>query len=431
MLVPETVTVIIYSGRSLIQGATEHPVRLTLKVGVDKKQTADCMGTTKPIWNEKCEIRVQKGTHLKIRLMVGTVTLGGIRIPVNVLPHEQGERKSWYEILSESGEKICELCIQAWVSSMVEKEQPKKSKFKSLSNSFLHLNAKSVSTSKTSFDGENGQGLKSAPNTVTQPPVLSKFAPTSGFAGTHIRLNGLRLGHKVEDILSITVAGANASSIEWINSTQLKIVTNNKARGEGPVIIRFVNGRVATSTQIFKFVEAASDVHTPQLKSGIILLSHQFQPYLKRVFPTSGPASGKQWIQIEGNNLGEARDDIVYVSVAGSVCDPSYVTRISASAIKVITNAGVGSGPVLVVTKSGGLSVSEATYTYMPRPMGSAQHANDDVELLSLSQLRELISEQKDFITDLKRCLDNSYGFTERLIVRVSHENAELLSDPS
>lgn len=104
---------------------------------------------------------------------------------------------------------------------------------------------------------------------------------------------------------------------------------------------------------------AVDRVHTGELSE-----DGSRRPQIMGIFPSCGSFSGDVPVVIRGINLGKNVGDLVALSVAGVDC-LSSVWMVSPSVIKCVLGPGIGSGPVRLVTLSGGEAVSTVKFTYV------------------------------------------------------------------
>lgn len=86
-------------------------------------------------------------------------------------------------------------------------------------------------------------------------------------------------------------------------------------------------------------------------------------PEITVVTPRFGPASGGTRVTIRGANLGKSREDILSLSVNGSDVRVNLEWHSSAK-VTFTTKPWGGSGPVAMVTKSGGRGTSNVKFTF-------------------------------------------------------------------
>ncbi|KNC83579.1 hypothetical protein SARC_04163 [Sphaeroforma arctica JP610] len=417
---------IVYAGRSLLLGVVEHPIHLTLKAGAEKKQTGDSIGTSRPIWNEQLDLNIKKKKHneLKIKLMVRTVALGALRIGIDTLPFEEGDRKSWYGIFSEDGEKLCEVCMRIWISAQTRIKP--KSKMRLLASPLSSLGSRGnfdQDTSRESLDSTSSVHHAPIAHTSSMLPSLdiTSFTPTSGPPGGIIVIRGDRLGMSEGEINTITVAGHTVEEFEWKSRAEIRVSTSEESEGAGRVVIWFKDGDSATSDTMYTFTELGESRKSMQVEMEAL------QPDIQQIFPERGSEAGCQVVTIDGESLGNNHDDLVYLSVAGWLCDLQQVTWKSSNCIKLLTPPGCGRGPVVLVTVSGGPSTTQVEYTYSKKPLPLEDRAVTELSNFSASELQELATWQSDTIKDLREYLDKSRRQMQMLVEKIGADHPETL----
>jgi hypothetical protein len=89
-------------------------------------------------------------------------------------------------------------------------------------------------------------------------------------------------------------------------------------------------------------------------------------PEVSGVSPNEGPVQGGQRVVLRGSYLGESRDDVMQVLVAGVDCTDS-LEYFSPSKLAVVAGQrpAPGSGPVVVQTRTGGVGVSWINFSFV------------------------------------------------------------------
>lgn len=99
------------------------------------------------------------------------------------------------------------------------------------------------------------------------------------------------------------------------------------------------------------------------------VLSSSNAPEITGISPKSGPSSGGTRITVRGCNLGKSKDDIIYIGVSG--CDLLQTLEYHSPAkLVVVSKPWIGSGPIVLETKSGGRGISTLVYKFQDRPLG-------------------------------------------------------------
>ena len=109
----------------------------------------------------------------------------------------------------------------------------------------------------------------------------------------------------------------------------------------------------------------AASTPPPHKRTASASSASGFQPEVTGIAPRSGPLRGGTRLVLRGSNLGQCADDVCGLIVCGVDC-LSTLEYSSPAKLICTTCRGrdVGSGPVIVKTKSGGKGTSLITFTY-------------------------------------------------------------------
>eukprot|EP00163_Fabomonas_tropica_P031475 TRINITY_DN74_c0_g3_i1.p1 TRINITY_DN74_c0_g3~~TRINITY_DN74_c0_g3_i1.p1 ORF type:complete len:2992 (+),score=748.45 TRINITY_DN74_c0_g3_i1:263-9238(+) len=161
----------------------------------------------------------------------------------------------------------------------------------------------SISSVSVSVETEFGKASATDPFVYYPNPAVASLSATEGGAGggTAISITGSWLGTSAADIISITVAGEECSGVEYITQSLLVCITGALPDGtsvtKGPVVVKTLSGS-GSSVQQFQY---------------------KF-PMITSLAPEGGVASGKTVITLLGQDLGQSREDISAIKVAGLSC---------------------------------------------------------------------------------------------------------------
>lgn len=89
-----------------------------------------------------------------------------------------------------------------------------------------------------------------------------------------------------------------------------------------------------------------------------------YPPKVQSIVPTSGSADGGTLIQITGKYLGNSKEDITRLMVAGCNC-LSSIEYYSPVKIMCTTSESLGTGPITISTRSGGMSSSKVMFEFV------------------------------------------------------------------
>ncbi|XP_033647146.1 plexin-A2-like isoform X1 [Asterias rubens] len=194
-------------------------------------------------------------------------------------------------------------------------------------------------------------------------PSITNFDPMSGYikGRTALTITGINLGLRVENIVSIMVAGVECGvrSNDYIIATQVMcytLPTETPAEGPIKVVIQGGNGTdtvTAVSTTHFKYVI----------------------PILTGVEPTLGPRSGGTNITITGQNLDAGRK--VDTVIEGLPCQ--QISR-SSNELLCTTPAGFGNSSVAMAFDDEALMDATVRYQYKQDPVITGLNRYDTIK---------------------------------------------------
>ena len=102
-----------------------------------------------------------------------------------------------------------------------------------------------------------------------------------------------------------------------------------------------------------------------------------YPPKVQSIVPTSGSANGGTLIQITGKYLGNSKEDITRLMVAGCNC-LFNIEYYSSSKIMCTTSESLGTGPITISTRSGGMSSSKVMFEFVEGKKDKPQESNNN-----------------------------------------------------
>eukprot|EP01136_Pigoraptor_vietnamica_P044565 Opistho-1_new@21450 len=493
--VPAEVTVRVYTGRNIPVKGDKGPF-VKIQIGKVKFKTGtSAPGKATAEWNEECKLTAkEKDTELELTVRVGKDDdLGFVIFPLAELPtYSRGKR--WHPLLRKKGTPQGEICVDCWASKMQDaKATPDKKSKKSLGmpkDSPLTQSTASLQSMQAQPIVEKAAPSPVAPpkpkeskaEAVPKPPEVTSINPKKGpeEGGTTITIKGSNLGNDLADIVGLTVCGVDAlSSVEYVSPNKITCVTPPaKVLGKGTVIVTTASGGTGTCSATFKFKakeekkekekerddvsvtadgdhrgdgdteSITSSKHRSASKNSVDALSHSTAsesrvraPEISGVSPNNGPAAGSTAVSIRGDHLGESADDVVSLTICG-VDVLSTMQYVSPNLLKCTTKPGSGTGPVVVVTRSGGRGVSSLNFTYnAPLKMRDAsvadveahkdkhqhQDSSDNPEQWSRTKLLAEVKVLNKRIQELEDENKALLNYVDRLVVRIIEIDPEAL----
>ena len=244
--------------------------------------------------------------------------LGTASLPLAQIP-SVAHRRRWLALTTKNSQGMGDLCVDCWV----------------------------LSFKKRSSDGE---GVK-----------WNNLIPFSLRTGNSPR------ERRRSSIEAASISRRGSRSVENLYSSVKLMPEDAEAVNAGPTSpkVSLPTSPSPSATSIRPFT-----LFKPRLAPTLgQVLSSSNTPEITGLSPKSGPSSGGTRITVRGCNLGKSKEDIVSISVCGS---DLYATLEYHSPAKlvVITKPWAGSGPVVLVTKSGGRSTSTLNFTFLDKSAG-------------------------------------------------------------
>ncbi len=169
--------------------------------------------------------------------------------------------------------------------------------------------------------------------TYVAAPTVTSIAPIIGplAGGTGVTINGTGFASGA----TVTIGGAAAAAVTWLNSTSITATTPPGPAGAGDVVV------------------TNPDTQTGSLPGGFMFTAAP-APTVLRLSPASGPAAGGTAVRIKGTGFATGAN----VTIGGTAA--TAVTRVSATLIRASTpNGSAGAKDVVVTnpdTQSGALT---------------------------------------------------------------------------
>lgn len=274
--------------------------------------------------------KVGKAAPLVFTVLDKDDILGTVTVPLAQIP-SAAHRRRWMPLAIKNAPSNGDLCLDCWVVSFKKSASTWTSAFKS---SFLPSSmAKDRSKRRQSIERASVsiKGSHSQENLYTDQ-TLKPLDETS---------NESNLCRTDSGQISRPLPPPPPSSNEMPSPSSLKNAKNKLTLNFKPRL-------------------------TPTLGQ---IMSGSGPPEITVVTPRYGPASGGTRITIRGANLGSCKDDILSLSINGSDVRSNLEWHSSAK-VTCTTKPWGGSGPVAMVTKSGGRGTSTIKFTFEEEKKG-------------------------------------------------------------
>lgn len=369
---PKTVKVTVYSARNLKpkKGDGDPVAWVVFGFGKEKCCTQQIKDKN-PKWNEESTFTITD-TKLPLKLNVKDKEdmLGQIVIPMNDLPSDEHFLK-WVPLgqHKRNNSPTGELCLDCWVDDF--------------------------------YDNNDSQADNlSQPHTPPNPiKYFNKhLSRLTGRSPESIRKN--LNGTSLKGSLSVDDLCMNKINKRSPDATKKKMEGNSPS---SPIL----NGTVNGTTNLRKAVStlAISETKRPlssiELSSSLAPIKEQcYPPKVMDIVPRYGPTSGGTLIQITGKHLGQSKDDITRLMVAGCNC-LSTLQYYTPNKIMCITSESVGIGPISMSTRSGGLSSSKVMFEFVHDKVDEPT-TNGTTDSGRSSGLSEADREKDDLIEKLR-----------------------------
>ena len=333
---PKTVKVTVYSARNLRpkKGDGEPLAWVVFGFGKEKCCTQQIRDRN-PKWNEESTFTItDPKLPLKLNIKDKDDMLGQIVIPMSDLPSDEHFLK-WVPLgpHKRNSNPTGELCIDCWIDNFYDESDP-----------------------------ADALQMSGSPNPINK--YFKNLRQISGRSPEVLRKNnGSMKGSLSVDDLNFNYnkkRGSPKSDKKQVTTFAPSITNSNNTTT--------TNLRKSASTLAISGNESKRplSMHTEVQPSPLSLApikEHCYPPKVLDIIPRSGPTSGGTLIQITGKYLGQSKEDITRLMVAGCNC-LSTLQYYTPNKIMVTTSESVGIGPISMSTKSGGLSSSKVMFEF-------------------------------------------------------------------
>ncbi|XP_031564503.1 uncharacterized protein LOC116299922 isoform X2 [Actinia tenebrosa] len=359
---PQEVKVVVYAARNL-QSKREDVCCASVVFGIGKEKfRTEVVKENNPTWNEESVIKLGKAAPLVFTVFDKEDVLGTVTVPLAQIP-SAAHRRRWMPLTNKNAPSNGDLCLDCWVVS------------------FRKSTATWTSAFKTSF--------------LPSSMIKDRSKRRQSIEMASISLKG---SHSQENLYTdLTLKPASDKDLKRTDS-------GNLTRPLPPPPL--VNGDVPSIADTKqKFAFSFRPRLTPTLGQ---IMSGSGPPEITVVTPKCGPASGGTKITIRGANLGTSKDDILSLSINGSDVRSTMEWH-SPAKLTCKTKPWGGSGPVAVVTKTGGRGTSMVKFTFQEE---KAEKIKDNKvprhQLLEeLTRLRHEVHELSDEKEALQKYIDD------------------------
>jgi len=309
-------------------------------------------------------------SSLKINVKDKDDCLGQIIIPLSDIPSDEHFLK-WVPLgpHKKNSNPHGEVCLDCWIEDFYEDNeetahpspsaQNKTGKFfrknlSKLTGRSPEANRKNLSP----FSDSYGPGVTSIKGSVSMEDLSSKSNKTSpSFNNKYNNKKDSLLAPAAytnirKSVSTLALNSTPKSSSTILTTPQRQSTTPDETAG---VSLRrnSINDIVAASN-----AGGAGATALPTIKEQC------YPPKILNMVPNLGPADGGTLIQITGKYLGNSKDDITRLMVAGCNCLAS-VEYYSSSKIICTTTESIGKGPITLSTRSGGMSSSKMMFEFV------------------------------------------------------------------
>lgn len=297
--------------------------------------------------------------------------LGQIIIPLDEIPSEEHFLK-WVPLgpHKKNNNPHGELCIDCWVEDYYhgdEQSSPPTST-RMTTGKFLKKNFSKLTGNKSPDFNRKRNGLDvdrrhsyaagetSIKGSVSMEDLSSRNGKSSSLFGNKNK--------KEKDSLLAPPAYTNMR--KSVSTLVLNTSSTNKEPSSPPGVV--VNPAPTSPTPIpgpRRHSNPVNELISSSATQGLPTIKEQcYPPRIQTIIPTSGPSTGGTLIQITGKYLGNSREDITRLMVAGCNCLDT-VEYYTANKIICTTKESIGIGPITLSTRSGGMSSSKMMFEFV------------------------------------------------------------------
>ena len=187
----------------------------------------------------------------------------------------------------------------------------------------------------------NGTATGTSAYTYLAAPTFTSIIPSSGssLGGTAVTIAGANFGSG--GLLNVTIGGAPATSVVWVDSSHITAVTPAGTAGTQDIVITNNDGETVTATGAYTYFAS---------------------PAFVSISPAVGPVAGGTIVTITGTNL------IGTTAVTFNGTAATGVSVISATSLTATTPAGTVGSVNVVITTPNGTATGTGAYTYSAAP---------------------------------------------------------------
>ena len=320
---------------------------------------------------------------LKINVKDKDDPLGQIIIPLDEMPSEEHFLK-WVALSphKKNNNPHGELCIDCWVEEFYQDDEElmsptsgsnKPGKFLRKNLGRLTGNKSPESSRKTQFRRHSsyGTGETSIKGSISLEDISSRGgkSPSPLFGKLKKDKDSLLAPPAYTNMRkSVSTLVLNASSSKPDSPVKVNGSSSNGTGGGGSMVNG--NSPVMLTPAINTNISAGSRRNSSPVEiisptHGLPTIKEQcLPPKVQSIMPTSGPSTGGTLIQINGKYLGNSREDITRLMVAGCNCLDT-VEYYTANKIMCTTSESIGIGPITISTRSGGMSSSKMMFEFV------------------------------------------------------------------
>ncbi|XP_066932261.1 uncharacterized protein [Clytia hemisphaerica] len=378
---PKTVKVTVYSSRNLRpkKGDGDPLAWVVFGFGKEKCCTSQIRDRNAK-WNEESTFTLtDTKSPLKINVKDKEDPLGQIIIPLSEIPSDEHFLK-WVQLgpHKKNQNPHGEICLDCWIEDYYEEgdednspnaQSGKTGKFfrknlNRLAGRSPEANRKKLSPHNDRRES-NSLGMTSIKGSVSVEDLTSR---SNGKTSPNFSKKSFS---KKDSLL----APAAYTNIRKSVST-LALSTPSSPKSPSP------ESTSPTSLTIRRnsFNEVVASPNPSATNNSLPTIKEQcYPPKVLSIVPTSGPADGGTLIQITGKYLGNSKDDITRLMVAGCNC-LSSIEYYSSSKIMCTTTESLGTGPITLSTRSGGMSSSKVMFEFLEQKMEKQNETNNNTD---------------------------------------------------
>ena len=297
--------------------------------------------------SSSCSCRFLRRQVTKPAPLVFTVvdrgeSLGAVSVPLRQISSASPKRR-WEPLTRNNAADIGELCFDCWVTAYRQSTPKWNLKTTGLKKDLRVERRRSLHNTSVSLKGSRSmENLHSMCNNFDVINTLTLGMLRRSHSGI------LATDHTADQL----DAGAERPQSLTVPGPQSRALPSRSAR-EDEVILTVPEHRAPVSAPPVEQCAVPGD----QPGRG------DSAPEITGLSPKFGAASGGTRITLRGQNLGASREDIISLSVCGCDLLPN-LQYFSSGKLVVVTRPWRGSGPVVIVTRSGGRAASTVKFSF-------------------------------------------------------------------